>query len=542
MNSEDQNPLNSRRGSRRRSSNHLETGKFLQDSAGGPSTTNARHSRRLLLPGIPSRYRNIFTVFLCLCVGGLVLMAVSWNSRAFFEGQSGPRVSDQGQGGLLQDELMSLKAEMKTYRKRMESDAEYIQELVQVKSELSKVKMERDSLQERLDKSNIGKDGAKKPAPEKGYIRYGKAKAFKGLSKNMFTHVNGIPRILHQSYKTANITKADWQYYAKSWTKLVPEWDYWFWLDDDNEALVRNFHRDFLEDYRTCYTPVMKADFSRLLYMYHFGGVYADFDFQLLRSLEEYPLINENNIVILGSLGYDLSCQNSIPNAIMMSTPGHPLWAYCINLAMGRCLVSIERDEIKLKSAEYYTGPNLLHTCVAEFTDPNYRRSPNQKLYSINKEEAEKKLPPKKEGETNDEYTARVAYTVRVEDRTPNFGWQEGDSRVFLARPHEFYPVSWKPMYTAVNKTLKEATAKCDVQLELLRAQNVKGKPVTGNKMLSTEMVMDFCTDIFTALGSYAVTFWTHEWSQDQAPAIKAKREKERKAREAKKKAASGQK
>eukprot|EP01135_Chromosphaera_perkinsii_P006394 Nk52_evm123s485 gene=Nk52_evmTU123s485 len=399
--------------------------------------------------------------------------------------------------------ISELEAKMKELQKNAQKERDQLMgDKKKVEEELNSVKVQAKKKAER-DKND---------PTFRGYIRPGMKRSFKEYNETMYSWVNGIPHILHQSYKTTKIEKDDWNYYAKSWRKYMPHWDYWFWVDNDNEALVKNYHPEFLEFYHKAYSPVMKADFSRLLYMYHFGGVYADFDFQLLRSLEEYPLIQEDNIVILGTVGYDLLWEQSIPNAIMMSTPGHPFWAYCINLAMYRALHAVRTNTISHESAEYYTGPGLLHRCVAEYGNPTLYKGPKYKTESIDPKNY--KLPAKNQGESDDDYTARTAFTLKMNNTTPNFGFQ-GDTRVYLARPWEFYPISWDPLKNGMNKTLQYAQAHCDLRVELLRAQKKLEKSVFVGKqfMLSPQIVMDLCTRIYTDLGGFAVTFWTHEWS-----------------------------
>lgn len=47
----------------------------------------------------------------------------------------------------------------------------------------------------------------------------------------------GIPRIIHQSYKTKRLPPdfAEWQ---QSWFRLHPSWCYMFWTDQDNRCVV----------------------------------------------------------------------------------------------------------------------------------------------------------------------------------------------------------------------------------------------------------------------------------------------------------------
>ena len=48
--------------------------------------------------------------------------------------------------------------------------------------------------------------------------------------------------------------------------------------DNDNEQLVMKYFPQYLEKYRVIPKGVAKADISRLIYMYVYGGFYFDTD------------------------------------------------------------------------------------------------------------------------------------------------------------------------------------------------------------------------------------------------------------------------
>eukprot|EP01135_Chromosphaera_perkinsii_P001167 Nk52_evm6s160 gene=Nk52_evmTU6s160 len=341
----------------------------------------------------------------------------------------------------------------------------------------------------------------------------------------------GIPRIFHQSYRARDIQRQDWTYCSQSWTSKLPEWEYRFWMDDDNENLVKRFLPQYLDVYNTVYRPVMKADFARLLYMYFFGGVYADFDFELLRSLEEYDLINENNIVVLGTQGFYTEWDHSIPNAFMMSTPGHPFWAFCINMAMDRGLdlqqklnSGEKKNNQEEVEAEYYTGPRLLHHCVKEYGDP--KRDLNRAVWdpSSSIPSPRRQVPgeimkdamdsdPRYKKDPFELAKDRVAMKER-QGTVMNFGFQ-GDRRVYVAYPWEFYPISWDGGATGMNSTLTGHLHEC------YRVSDAVGKKIKYRKVGTTEEkeqpvnfldARAYCAQEIAKAGAFAVTYWTHGW------------------------------
>jgi mannosyltransferase OCH1-like enzyme len=114
----------------------------------------------------------------------------------------------------------------------------------------------------------------------------------------------------------------------------------------------------FLPTYDSYDKEIKRADAIRYMYLYTYGGIYADLDFECLKPfdalLEEYKGYD----IILGQMESDLSqwhSSNNIPNAIMISKPGCSFW-----------LRVLERMVVKASSSqgqgrpEVETGPVVL--------------------------------------------------------------------------------------------------------------------------------------------------------------------------------------
>ena len=95
-----------------------------------------------------------------------------------------------------------------------------------------------------------------------------------------------IPRIIHQSYKTANLP-ARWADVPQAWRTTHPNWEYRFWSDKENRELVRTSFPWLLETYDGYKYPIQRADVARYLVIATFGGVYADLDVVPLRDISE---------------------------------------------------------------------------------------------------------------------------------------------------------------------------------------------------------------------------------------------------------------
>jgi glycosyltransferase involved in cell wall biosynthesis len=158
--------------------------------------------------------------------------------------------------------------------------------------------------------------------------------------------LNVIPEIIHQSWKDTNIPNVYHKEWVKSWSDKHPGWKMMFWTDADNEALVRECYPEFYDFYRTLTPGVKKADFSRLLYMHRYGGVYTDLDNLCLKNLS--PLLAGHDIV-LGRLSPE-NWFSYLSNDFMASCPGLEFW-----IKQARDVVAAPPNEVAVVGL--HTGP-----------------------------------------------------------------------------------------------------------------------------------------------------------------------------------------
>ncbi|KAI9199485.1 nucleotide-diphospho-sugar transferase, partial [Polychytrium aggregatum] len=175
-----------------------------------------------------------------------------------------------------------------------------------------------------------------------------------------------IPHIIHQSWKNQTLPKkfARW---ADSWKQHHPDWIYILWTDEMNRDLVQREFPWFLSTYDALPHNINRADAARYLYMYQYGGVYADLDMECLRAMdapvdEGEPALIDRGAALIGRMGHNTRFEHSLPNAWMASSPGHPFWLVVVNLIV-KNLGTPEGD-----SAEKLTGPVALYKAWAQFS------------------------------------------------------------------------------------------------------------------------------------------------------------------------------
>ena len=135
-----------------------------------------------------------------------------------------------------------------------------------------------------------------------------------------------IPKIIHQTWKSKDLP-SHLRRFQESWCHHHPGWEYRFWDDAANEALIAEYYPAFL-DYVCRATPtILRVDLVRMAYLHRHGGVYADLDYEVLRPLDD--LLDTAHAIVgreRGGIGSAMRGRDYIINALMASPPGHPLW------------------------------------------------------------------------------------------------------------------------------------------------------------------------------------------------------------------------
>lgn len=91
------------------------------------------------------------------------------------------------------------------------------------------------------------------------------------LCRPLPSDYSSIPKLLHQSWKTNELPEK-----FEKWSKVCREkhhdWEWVLWTNEDNLNLVKKYFPWLEETYLALPGEIYRADFSRNLYMYIFGG------------------------------------------------------------------------------------------------------------------------------------------------------------------------------------------------------------------------------------------------------------------------------
>lgn len=123
-------------------------------------------------------------------------------------------------------------------------------------------------------------------------------------------------RKIHFSWKVGNIP-ACYMRWVNSWKLYNPTWETKLWTDEDNRNFLKEHNQEFLEIYDGYSSNIERADSMRYFYLYHFGGLYVDLDFECLGNIE--PLLNSD--IVLGQISARRYKRNPIQEV-------HPAFMY----------------------------------------------------------------------------------------------------------------------------------------------------------------------------------------------------------------------
>jgi hypothetical protein len=135
-----------------------------------------------------------------------------------------------------------------------------------------------------------------------------------------------IPKIIHQTWKSKDIPR-HLRRFQQSWLHYHPGWEYRFWDDGANAALIAEHYPSFLEHYNRATPTILRVDLVRLAYLHMYGGVYADLDYEVLRPLDD--LLDTRHALVgreRGGIGEMMRGRDYVINALLASPAGHPLW------------------------------------------------------------------------------------------------------------------------------------------------------------------------------------------------------------------------
>lgn len=173
-----------------------------------------------------------------------------------------------------------------------------------------------------------------------------------------------IPKVIHQTWKTSVVPDKCKEWVA-SWKEKNPGWDYKLWTDEDNRNLIKQYFPKFLKMYDSYHKSIYRADIARYCIIYIHGGVYADLDFECLKSIE--ALIKDDKCFFGLEPKEHWKGKNIVCNAIFGSEKNNPIFIYFLREIYNRSLKNMRRSPVGL------TGPKLVSDVLARIGIKNVK-------------------------------------------------------------------------------------------------------------------------------------------------------------------------
>lgn len=130
----------------------------------------------------------------------------------------------------------------------------------------------------------------------------------------------GIPKIIYQSWKTHQVPDK-WKVSPQSVRAIMQDWQYVLMDNQENRDMVAQYFPDFLSYYDAFPYDIMRADAARYCFLYLYGGIYMDLDFEVQQDLSE--LFKGSSEVYLVASG---NVSSFYTNSFMASQPGAKFW------------------------------------------------------------------------------------------------------------------------------------------------------------------------------------------------------------------------
>lgn len=170
-----------------------------------------------------------------------------------------------------------------------------------------------------------------------------------------------IPKIIHQIWSGIDEPLPDFfRELGETWKEFHPEWKYELWNHERMEQFIKEFYPEKWDMYNRFPHNIQRWDAIRYLILDKIGGMYVDFDYEALKSLQ--PLLKDKSCCF--ALEPESHCKNfNMPlmfnNALMACVPEHPFMRKIIdNVFTLENILTREPDRTKyiLKT----TGPWIL--------------------------------------------------------------------------------------------------------------------------------------------------------------------------------------
>lgn len=169
-----------------------------------------------------------------------------------------------------------------------------------------------------------------------------------------------IPKIIHQIWEgKSEPLPAYFKDFAQTWKDNHPDWVYEFWDEKRMNDFISDFYPDFGDIYYRYPYSVQRWDVIRYLILFRLGGLYVDFDYESLESVNE--ILKDGTCFFAAEPEeHAIHFKKDIyfNNAFMACIPQHPFFKEIIEHLKQLSVTSSTND--KMMDVLNTTGPLML--------------------------------------------------------------------------------------------------------------------------------------------------------------------------------------
>lgn len=218
-----------------------------------------------------------------------------------------------------------------------------------------------------------------------GYLEFLKKQYCLFRTKREAPAKQGIPRIIHQIWLGAPMPE-----YLKqlqhSWIEKHPKWTYILWTDKD----VANINLPNSKLYYQAKTYGERSDILRYTILYEMGGIYADTDFECLKSFE--PLVDSCDF--FSGIHSGEPSFIGLANGLIGACPQHPIIKECLDY-LPTAVAKQEQIHKEYSRGVFASGPALISRCFfVKFDTGGYKNVALPSTYFYPVALAESGMPP----------------------------------------------------------------------------------------------------------------------------------------------------
>jgi len=99
--------------------------------------------------------------------------------------------------------------------------------------------------------------------------------------------MNKIPKIIHQIWSGIDGPLPEqFEVFSQTWKECYPDWKHISWNNEMINDFIRSYYPEYWDVYTGFHYNIQRWDAIRYLILYKYGGMYVDYDYESLESME----------------------------------------------------------------------------------------------------------------------------------------------------------------------------------------------------------------------------------------------------------------